>query len=189
VKLLNTRKLVFWFVQPPSQLSIEAPAVRAARVQAWTYPAPITSPSIIGRPEKYIRFGKQTLNRRIRLFCWNEIWGFEPGRLTRSFGPPCGPVWTRQLLQGLAWKVLIRYPEQPLAVSFVRAYEIAANKTMKSTQKQTVRHGNLHKLPKLSIPPEVLILREVELLEMSERFSRRCRQEEFYPQHRRDWVN
>jgi hypothetical protein len=56
---------------------------------------------------------------------------------------------------------------------------------MKTTQKQTVRDGNLRKFPKFSIPPEVLVLRELELLEMSEHFEQRRRQEQLLPQHRR----
>jgi hypothetical protein len=40
---------------------------------------------------------------------------------------------------------------------------------MKTTQKQTVRGGILSRLPKFSIPPELLILRELETLETSER--------------------
>jgi hypothetical protein len=36
---------------------------------------------------------------------------------------------------------------------------------MKTTQKQPVRKGILSGLPKFSIPPELLIWREVELLE------------------------
>jgi hypothetical protein len=60
------------------------------------------------------------------------------------------------------------------------------SKFMKTPQKQTVRHNNLRKFPKFSIPPEVLVLREVELLGMSQRFEQRCRQEQLLPQHRRD---
>ena len=41
---------------------------------------------------------------------------------------------------------------------------------MKTTQNQTIRNGPLHRLPKFSIPPECLVLRELKLLEMSERF-------------------
>ena len=40
---------------------------------------------------------------------------------------------------------------------------------MKMTQKQTGRQGIFRRFPKFSIPPELLVLREVELLEMSER--------------------
>jgi hypothetical protein len=39
---------------------------------------------------------------------------------------------------------------------------------MKTTQKQTVREGNLGRFPKFMMPPELLILREVELLETPE---------------------
>ena len=39
---------------------------------------------------------------------------------------------------------------------------------MKTTQKQTVREGNLGRFPKFMMPPELLILRELELLEASE---------------------
>jgi hypothetical protein len=60
------------------------------------------------------------------------------------------------------------------------------SKFMKTTQKQTVRDGNLRNFPRFSIPPLVLVLREVKLLEMSERFEQRCRQEQILPQHRRD---
>jgi hypothetical protein len=61
------------------------------------------------------------------------------------------------------------------------------NETMNTTQKQTLRRRNMHKLPKLSIPPpEVLVLRELEIMELSERFGRRFSQEQFYPLHRRD---
>ena len=44
---------------------------------------------------------------------------------------------------------------------------------MKTTQEQTIRYRNLGKFPKFSIPPELLILREVQLLEMSRRFCQR----------------
>jgi hypothetical protein len=57
---------------------------------------------------------------------------------------------------------------------------------MKTPQKQTVPDGNLRNFPRFSIPPLVLVLREVKLLEMSERFEQRCRQEQLLPQHRRD---
>ena len=40
---------------------------------------------------------------------------------------------------------------------------------MKTTQKPTVREDNLGRLPKFAIPPELLILREIESLETSER--------------------
>jgi hypothetical protein len=46
---------------------------------------------------------------------------------------------------------------------------------MKPTQKQTIRYRNFGRFPKFSIPPELLILREVQLLEMSQRFSVRSR--------------
>jgi hypothetical protein len=39
---------------------------------------------------------------------------------------------------------------------------------MKTTQKQTVREGKLGRFPKFMMPPELLILRKVELLEASE---------------------
>ena len=39
---------------------------------------------------------------------------------------------------------------------------------MKTTQKQTVREGKLGRFPKFMMPPELLILREVELLETAE---------------------
>jgi hypothetical protein len=39
---------------------------------------------------------------------------------------------------------------------------------MKTTQKQTIRQANLARFPKFAIPPELLILREVELMETSE---------------------
>jgi hypothetical protein len=46
---------------------------------------------------------------------------------------------------------------------------------MKTPQKQTLRYRNLGRLPKFSIPHELLILREVQLLEMSQRFGPRFR--------------
>ena len=57
---------------------------------------------------------------------------------------------------------------------------------MKAIQKQTVRHGNVRRFPKLSIPPELLVLREVELLDVSERFGVLARLHQILPQHRRD---
>ena len=60
------------------------------------------------------------------------------------------------------------------------------SKLMKTTQKQTVRDGKLRRFPKFSIPPLALVLREVKLLEMSERFEQRCRQEQPLFQHLRD---
>jgi hypothetical protein len=42
---------------------------------------------------------------------------------------------------------------------------------MKTTQKQTVREGKLGRFPKFMMPPELLILREVELLETAEDLS------------------
>lgn len=46
-----------------------------------------------------------------------------------------------------------------------------ASKLMKTTQKQTVREGKLGRFPKFMMPPELLILREVELLETAEDLS------------------
>jgi hypothetical protein len=46
---------------------------------------------------------------------------------------------------------------------------------MKTTQNQTVRCQNLGRFPKFSIPPELLILGEVQHLEMSQRFGLRSR--------------
>ena len=60
------------------------------------------------------------------------------------------------------------------------------SRIMKSTQQQTVRRGNLRRFPKFSIPPELLILREVKLLEMSDRFGPLSRMHPIIPQHRRD---
>ena len=57
---------------------------------------------------------------------------------------------------------------------------------MKAIQKQPVRHDNLRKFPKLSIPPGLLVLREVELLDVSERFGQVSRPHQILPQHRRD---
>jgi hypothetical protein len=47
---------------------------------------------------------------------------------------------------------------------------------MKTTQKETVRHGTLRGFPRFSIPPELLVLRELKLLEVSERFGELFRQ-------------
>ena len=57
---------------------------------------------------------------------------------------------------------------------------------MKAIQKQPVRHGNVRKFPKLSIPPGLLVLREVELLDISERFGSVSRLHQILPKHRRD---
>ena len=57
---------------------------------------------------------------------------------------------------------------------------------MKTIQKQTVRHGSLHRFPKFSIPPELLILRELRLLEISDRFGPPSRLHQIIPQHMRD---
>jgi hypothetical protein len=57
---------------------------------------------------------------------------------------------------------------------------------MKTTQKQTVRYGHLRRFPKFSIPPELLVLRELKLLEMSERFGPLSRLHQIIPQHHRD---
>ena len=57
---------------------------------------------------------------------------------------------------------------------------------MKTIQKQPVRYGNVRRFPKLSIPPELLVLREVELLEMSERFGLLSRLHQILPHNRRD---
>ena len=57
---------------------------------------------------------------------------------------------------------------------------------MKTIQKQTGRNGNLHRFPKFSIPPEVLILRELELMEVSQRCGPISHPRRIISQHRRD---
>ena len=57
---------------------------------------------------------------------------------------------------------------------------------MKTTQKQTVRQGNFRGFPRFAIPPELLVLRELKLLELSERLSPLSRLNQNIPQHRRD---
>jgi hypothetical protein len=57
---------------------------------------------------------------------------------------------------------------------------------MKTTQKQTVHHGNLRGFPKFAIPPELLVLRELKLLEISERFGPLFCLHQIIPQHHRD---
>jgi hypothetical protein len=46
---------------------------------------------------------------------------------------------------------------------------------MKTPQKQTIRYRNLGRFPQFSVSPELLILREVQLLELSQRFGPRSR--------------
>jgi hypothetical protein len=57
---------------------------------------------------------------------------------------------------------------------------------IEAVQKQTVRHGTLCCFPKFSIPPVLLILREVKLLEMSERFDQLSGLHQTIPQQQRD---
>jgi hypothetical protein len=56
---------------------------------------------------------------------------------------------------------------------------------MKMAQKQTGRRGNFRGFPKFSIPPELLVLREVELLEISDRVGMWSRLNSIVPQQRR----
>jgi len=57
---------------------------------------------------------------------------------------------------------------------------------MKTTQKQTARHGNFRGFPKFAIPPELLVLHEVKLLEVSERFGPHFRLYQTIPQSHRN---
>ena len=57
---------------------------------------------------------------------------------------------------------------------------------MKTTQKQTVRYGNLRRFPKFAVPPELLVIRELQLLEVSERFGWLSRLHQSMPRHHRD---
>lgn len=57
---------------------------------------------------------------------------------------------------------------------------------MKTTQKQTVRYGNLRRFPKFAVPPELLVIRELQLLEVSERFGWLSRLHQSMPRHYRD---
>jgi hypothetical protein len=56
---------------------------------------------------------------------------------------------------------------------------------MKTTQKQTGRQGTLRRFPKFSIPPELLVLREVRLLEFLERSRSLSRLTPIFPQPQR----
>ncbi len=56
---------------------------------------------------------------------------------------------------------------------------------MKTPQKQTVRIGNLRRFPKFSIPPEMLVLHEVKLLDVAERLGSLCRLQGRIPQRQR----
>jgi hypothetical protein len=64
-------------------------------------------------------------------------------------------------------------------------FQRLTNTIMKTIQKQTVRHGNLHRFPKFSIPPELLILRELRLMEMADRSGPLSRLHQVIPQHQR----
>ena len=56
------------------------------------------------------------------------------------------------------------------------------NRLMKMTQKQTVRHGNLRRFPKFAIPPELLVLHELRILEMADSSGPLSRLRQFIPQ-------
>jgi hypothetical protein len=56
-----------------------------------------------------------------------------------------------------------------LTEQLVFKHDREQQRNMKTTPKQTVQEANLGRLPKFAIPPELLILREIESLETSER--------------------
>jgi hypothetical protein len=56
---------------------------------------------------------------------------------------------------------------------------------MKTTQKQTVSHRNLRTFPKFAIPPELLIIRELEIMEMADRSGPLSRLHQIIPQRQR----
>jgi hypothetical protein len=57
---------------------------------------------------------------------------------------------------------------------------------MKANQKQTVLEGNLARLPKFMMPPELIILRELELLETTECLAPHSRRHYIMRQRRRE---
>jgi hypothetical protein len=61
-----------------------------------------------------------------------------------------------------------------------------ATRLMKTTDKQTVRQRSLGGFPRFSIPPELLVLRELELLDISERFSQLAGLHRTIPQEQRN---